>query len=149
MTTLSEFKESLRSCSAPKLKVGDRVRVVRLSPGTDAKIGQIGTVREASNAPWIHFDEETGYALPIEELGIPAGFADCVSAEDLELVEETAPEPTPLAAFNQAAADLISAVEANATASDQHHARLMEGLDALESALESALAGLRAMRGGK
>lgn len=56
---------------------------------------------------------------------------------------------TTLSDFNEALSDLQSTVETNAANAAARDARLMEGLDALESALESALAGLRAMRGGK
>lgn len=69
-----------------KFKVGDKVRVIRDTECV--KEGQTGTVREESYSPWIHFDTRTGYITPVNRLGIPAGYADCVAEYDLELITD-------------------------------------------------------------
>lgn len=70
-----------------RFKVGDRVRVLR--DVECVKEGQVGTVREDSYSPWIHFDTRTGYSTPVDRLGIPAGYADCVPECDLELITDS------------------------------------------------------------
>lgn len=73
-----------------KFKIGDRVRVIRTRGPQEAKAGQIGTVRENSRSPWVHFDEPTGYKEGVPRLGIPDGYADVVVQDNLELVEPAA-----------------------------------------------------------
>lgn len=67
-----------------KFKVGDRVR--QTSNKTDSKAGQIGTVLEDSDYPWVEFDTPTNYPLAVIGLSEKAGYCNCVSEIDLELL---------------------------------------------------------------
>lgn len=61
--------------------------VVRVTEsGNYAKVGAIGTVKERSTVPWIHFIEPTGYAAGVPHLGIPPNYADCLSMDKLQRV---------------------------------------------------------------
>lgn len=144
MTTLSDFNEALSSLSGPKFKVGDRVRVVRAELWDHVDRGQTGTVCENSRTPWIRFDKRTRYNVSLPEFGIPAGFGDSLHENQLELVAES-PAPD----INSIATELVLTVEANATASDQRHATVLESIAKLLEAIDTAQAELRAMRGGK
>ena len=71
----------------PKFKVGDRVRIT-----AGHHKGRTGTVRESSNAPWVHCDDcrPELYDEPIRELSIQAGYAWCESEDHLEPLTDQA-----------------------------------------------------------
>lgn len=68
-------------------KRGDRVRVSSHATGLDTDAGQVGTVLEDSDAPWICFDKPTRYpGVPYPGLGTDGrrGYYDCISGSFLE-----------------------------------------------------------------
>lgn len=86
----------------PKFKVGDRVVLSRPDEGSDTNAGQIGTVAESSDFPWVNFDEPTRYVLgewyegsTIASLGIPDGHADCMADHRLDYFIEKKPKTIP------------------------------------------------------
>ena len=70
--------------SAPKFKVGDRVRVA--VSGKSSPKGRRGTIKSDGPGHWIHFDDHNPSAWKHEKpsLGIPAGYCDCIDEEHLE-----------------------------------------------------------------
>lgn len=87
-----------------RFKKGDRVYLARsiflgvASDKYDADIGQVGTVMEEDNLPWIEFDLPTRYPYQVmfEVGGLPtgkAGHLECCSENDLE--------PAPQGAFGK------------------------------------------------
>lgn len=78
-------------------KPGDRVRLTFTSRSSAA--GQIGTVLEEGVAPWVLFDTPTMWRdIPPEFAHIDGAkewHFDCVSADDLELLDDPAPEEVP------------------------------------------------------
>lgn len=68
----------------PKFKVGDRVMVA--VDGQNSPKGRCGTVKQVSQCPWIHFDDYNpkAYFPAGLELGIPAGYKDCIHQNYLE-----------------------------------------------------------------
>jgi hypothetical protein len=73
-----------------KFKIGDRVRVAYVNGGDDAKEGQIGTVIDKSHAPWVVFDEPTGFGHEpddFDSVGWKKDHMDCMVEDQLELLE--------------------------------------------------------------
>ena len=73
--------------SAPKFKVGDRVRVIAVDSISDCDVGQTGTVRNLDDCPWVHFDTPTRFECEVKPFGIPAFFADIPNEDHLELID--------------------------------------------------------------
>jgi hypothetical protein len=77
----------------PKFKKGDRVRLLVAQRHSDA--GQVGTVLERSQNPFVQFDTPTRWECGVPSLGGGAGFCDCVNEDDLEALTaspQAAPE---------------------------------------------------------
>jgi len=49
----------------PQFKIGDRVVLMTHGPHSSAKTGQVGTVLENSDAPWVEFDTPTGWGFSV------------------------------------------------------------------------------------
>lgn len=109
-----------------KFKVGDRVRALQGDVDVDA--GQLGTVREISTVPWVHFDTPTRYKHAVERLNIPAGYVSAIRDEHLELVESVSDD------------ELHAALLRHIKAQRAHNA----ALDANEAAEIEAIAARRA-----
>jgi hypothetical protein len=69
-----------------KFHVGDRVVLVRGDASDHARVGQAGTVIELSCAPWVRFDEPTGYPYSnvFDLTGWKHRHMDCLAEEQLE-----------------------------------------------------------------